>query len=301
MYVLLGSNGQITSQLARHLLAAGHAVRVVGRDARALASLQQAGAQVAAGEPGDADFLVRAFAGAAAVYAMTPPCYGEPRMRAAQDRIGTAVAQALRRAGVPRVVNLSSVGAELPHGTGPIEGLHAQEHRLDAIGGLDLLHLRPGAFMENFFAAMEPILQAGVLPGLEAPDAVIPMVATRDIARVAARELAAPKHRGTLVLHAPHHVTPRAAAAAIGAAIGRPQLAYVQSPPAQAREALRAHGFSDDAADQLVALGRWLSTSPVASAAAGPAEVQPTTVEAFAREVFAPAYAGRVKAAVQAA
>src|SRR5688500_13540046 len=98
MFVLLGSNGQITSQLARLLLAGGHPVRVVGRSAAALAPLQAAGAQVAAGDPGDAAFLERAFAGATAVYTMTPPCYGEPDMRAAQDRIGTAIASALRAA-----------------------------------------------------------------------------------------------------------------------------------------------------------------------------------------------------------
>ena len=32
MIVLLGSNGQITSRLARLLLGAGHAVRVIGRN-----------------------------------------------------------------------------------------------------------------------------------------------------------------------------------------------------------------------------------------------------------------------------
>src|SRR5690606_29765814 len=114
MFVLLGSNGQITSQLARLLLAGGHPVRIVGRNAGALASLGAAGAQVAAGDPADAAFLASAFAGARAVYTMTPPCYADPDMRAAQDRIGNAIAHALRAARVQRVVNLSSIGAELP-------------------------------------------------------------------------------------------------------------------------------------------------------------------------------------------
>src|SRR5687767_12492556 len=121
MFVLLGSNGQITSKLARLLLAAGHPVRVVGRHADGLAPLARAGAEVAAGDTGDAAFLERAFAGAAAAYTMIPPCYDEPDMRQAQDRIGEAIAVALGNARVPRVVNLSSIGAELPHGTGPIE------------------------------------------------------------------------------------------------------------------------------------------------------------------------------------
>lgn len=289
MFVLLGSNGQITSQLARLLLAGGHPVRVVGRNAEALAPLQAAGAQLAVGDPADAAFLARAFAGATAVYTMTPPCYAEPGMRAGQDRIGAAIAQALRTAGVKRVVNLSSVGAELPRGTGPIEGLHAQEQRLDALEGLDLLHLRPGSFMENLLPLAGAVAAAGILPGMESPDARIPMVATADIAAVAARELVTPRHRGVLVLHAPRHVTMREAAAAVGAAIGRPDLPYVQTTAEETKAQLREQGFSADAADQLEALSAWLSTSPLASVTAAPAEVQPTTVEAFARERFAPA------------
>jgi len=290
MFVLLGSNGQITSKLARLLLASGHPVRVAGRNATALAPLAGAGAEVAAGDPGDAAFLERAFTGATAVYTMIPPCYDEPDMREAQDRIGEAIAVALSNVRVPRVVNLSSIGAELPQGTGPIEALHAQEQRLQAIRGIDLLHLRPGSFMENLLPAAAAVAAAGLLPGMEAPDAPMPMVATRDVAAVVARELATPRHRGALLLHAPRHVTMREAAAALGAAIGKPGLRYVQSAAAEGKAVLRAHGFSASAADQIETLARWLSTSSLASAGAAPVALQPTTIEAFAREEFAPVY-----------
>ncbi len=288
MYVLLGSNGQITSQLAHRLLAAGQPIRVVGRNPHALASLQQAGAQIAIGAPSDAAFLASAFNGATAVYAMTPPCYAEPDMQTAQTRIGEAVAQALRNARVRRVVNLSSVGAELPAGTGPIVALHAQEQRLNAIGGLDLLHLRPGSFMDNLLAGAEAVAAGGPLVGMEAPDVAIPTVATRDIAEVAARELVTPTRRGVLLLHAPRHVSMREAAAAIGRAIGRPDLPYKQASPADMKPALQAIGLSADATDRLEALARWLSTTALVSVNAGPVVVQPTTIEDFAREVFAP-------------
>jgi uncharacterized protein YbjT (DUF2867 family) len=291
MFVLLGSNGQITSQLARRLLAGGHPVRVIGRSATALASLQAAGAEAAAGDPADAAFLERAFAGATAVYTMTPPCYAEPDMRAAQDRIGESIARALRATHVRRVVNLSSIGAELPRGTGPVAGLHAQEQRLDAIPGLDLLHLRPGSFMDNLLPLAGAVAATGALPGMEAPDAAIPMVATADIAAVAARELVQPQHRGVLILHAARHVTMREAAAAVGAAIGQAGLPYVQAPPEETKAMLREQGFSRDAADQLEELARWLSTSPLGCTRVAPVEVQPTTIDSFARERFAPAYA----------
>ncbi|AMO22696.1 NmrA family NAD(P)-binding protein [Ramlibacter solisilvae] len=291
MFVLLGSNGQITSKLARLLLAGGHPIRVVGRNADALAPLASIGAEVAAGDVGNAAFLERALAGAKAAYTMIPPCYGEDDMRAAQDRIGAAIARALDTVRVPRVVNLSSIGAELPRGTGPVEALHAQEQRLLAVRGIDLLHLRPGSFMENLLPAAAVVAAEGALSGMEAPDAAIPMVSTRDVAAVAARELVTPRHHGVLLLHAARHVTMREAAAVLGAAIGKPGLAYVQSTPAEGKAALRAHGFSASAADQIEALACWLSTSPLASASVAPVAVQPTTMEAFAREEFAPACA----------
>ncbi|HEY0821008.1 MAG TPA: NAD(P)H-binding protein [Rhizobacter sp.] len=290
MYVLLGSNGQVSAQIARRLRANGHPVRVIGRSAASLAPLARLGAEPAIGEPADAAFLARAFTGATAVFTMIPPCYGEADMQAAQDRIGEAIATALRTAHVARVVNLSSIGAELRQGTGPIEALHRQERRLDAIAGLDLLHLRPGSFMENLLPAAAAISAAGVLPGMEAPDVPIPMVATRDVAALAARELAEPRERGVRLLHAPRHLSLQEAASALGAAIGMPELPYVQSAPEDAKAMLRLHGFSASAADQLEALARWLSTTAMASVAASPVAVQPTTIETFAREVFAPAY-----------
>lgn len=291
MFVLLGSNGQIASKIAGLLLAAGHPVRVVGRNASALALLARAGAQVAVGDPGDCVFLERAFSDATGVYTMIPPCYADDDMRGAQDRIGTSIARALDKVRVSRVVNLSSLGAELPKGTGPIEALYAQEQRLNAVDGIDLLHLRPGSFMENLLPSAAVIAAAGVLPGMEDPDATVPMAATRDIAAVAVRELTRPTHRGELILHAPRHMAMREVPAVLGTTIGKPSLRYVQAEAAEAKAELRSQGFSSSAADQMEALARWLSTSPLASFNAAPVELQPTTIEMFAREVFAPAYA----------
>jgi uncharacterized protein YbjT (DUF2867 family) len=127
MYVLLGSNGNITSKAATLLLAQGAAVRVVGRNAKSLGTIQAAGADIAAGDISDAGFLTKAFIGATAVYAMIPTEYSAPDLAAAQDRLGNSIAHAITAAGVKRVVNLSSVGAHLSAGTGLITALYRQE------------------------------------------------------------------------------------------------------------------------------------------------------------------------------
>src|SRR5215204_3122562 len=73
MYVLLGSNGNITSRAARLLLSQGERVRVVGRSAAALSELRSAGVDTAVGDIRDERFLSKALAGATAVYTMIPP------------------------------------------------------------------------------------------------------------------------------------------------------------------------------------------------------------------------------------
>jgi uncharacterized protein YbjT (DUF2867 family) len=293
MYVLLGSNGNITSKLATFLLAQGAAVRVIGRNAESLGALKTAGAEIVAGEIADAGFLAKAFAGATAVYAMIPTEYSAPDLVAAQDRLGMTIAQAITAAGVNRVVNLSSVGADLSTDTGPITGLHRQEQRLNALGGVDVLHVRPGFFFENHLLAIQMIPAIGVYTDMLAPDASLPMVATADIARVVARELLTPSAKGKRALHlrAPRLYTMREATALLGAAIGKPDLAYVQSDPQQGKAALMQQGFSPSAATMMEEMSAAFSCGRIGGEnEKSPTEIAPTTLERFAASDFKSAY-----------
>ena len=295
MYVLLGSNGNITSKLATLLLAQGATVRVVGRNAKSLAPLQTVGVDTAVGDVADADFLANAFAGATAVYTMIPTEYAAPDLAASQDRFGMTIAQAIAAAGVERVVNLSSIGAHLSSGTGPITSLHRQEQRLNAIDGIDVLHVRPGYFFENHLLALDMIPAIGVYADMTAPDAPLPMVATADIARVMARELRMPSAKGKRVLHlrAPRLYTMRESTALLGAAVGKPDLAYVQSDPQEARAALMQQGFSENVAAQLEEMSIAISSGRLdGEYEKGPTEIMPTTLEHFAATVFKSAYQG---------
>ena len=58
----------------------------------------------------------------------------------------------------------SSVGAELRHGAGEIDGLAATEVALDALGG-DTAHLRCGFFSN--LGLMDDAIRAGALPTVE--------------------------------------------------------------------------------------------------------------------------------------
>jgi uncharacterized protein YbjT (DUF2867 family) len=67
------------------------------------------------------------------------------------------------------VVALSSIGGELASGNGFIASLHRQERRLRALDRINLMILRPGAFFEGFYAALDTIRHQSVVA-----DSVVP-------------------------------------------------------------------------------------------------------------------------------
>lgn len=296
MYVLLGSNGNITSKAARMLLSQGKRVRVVGRNAERLESLWLAGAELAVGDIADPKFLATAIRGAEALYAMIPPQYSSSSPLVEYRRIGESIAKAISAAGIERVVNLSSVGAHLATGTGPIVGLHEQEDRLNQIDGVKILHLRPSYFFENHFNAIAVLKSYGIYSDMIAPHLPIPAIAARDIAAVVARELLNPRvgaEKQCLHLRGPNQHTPVETASILGRAIGKPDLKYVQADPAKAKAGMVRHGISPAMADLFEELSNaYLRDEFFSEIFAGPTEVTTTSLDEFAL-IFEAAY-GRV-------
>ena len=99
-----------------------------------LAGLERKGAALRIGDATDGTFLTNAFRDADGVYTLLPPDPQSPDLRKKWNQEGEAIVTAIRDSGVRHVVFLSSIGADLPEGTGPIAGLHAQE---EAFGGFE--------------------------------------------------------------------------------------------------------------------------------------------------------------------
>jgi uncharacterized protein YbjT (DUF2867 family) len=266
MITVMGATGHVGSQITRKLLAAGQPVRAIGRNPKALAELAAEGAETVAGDAADAAFLTRAFTGADAVHTMLPYSPTSPDFRAEQARLGEAIVTAIRDSGVSKVVAQSSLGADLPSGTGFIAAsLYPQEQRLRAVDGIDLLVLRPTLFFESIVEAVELIKAMGVNADVVDPDVPLPMIATRDIAEVAAAALRTRDWTGVEVreLLGPQDLTYTEATRILGAAIGRPDVQYVRLPDEEMVAALVQAGFSPDVAALHVEMGRSLSTGMI--------------------------------------
>ncbi len=292
--VICGATGNVGSKIVGTLLAAGEPVRVVGRERARLGTMAGRGAEPFPGDILDAEFLEKAFAGAGAAFVMIPPKLDAENFRGHQRRVGEALVSALSRARIPRAVTLSSVGAELPEGTGPILGLHDLETMVDAgLPDAAVVHLRPAFFMENHLWGIPLIRGQGINGSPIRPDVPIAMVATKDIAAVAAQLLA----HGTLTGHSvryllgPRDLTLREATVILGEAIGAPGIRYVQFPEDEARKAMRGAGMSESAAEAMLEMHRAFNAGKIRPSAERTAEsTTPTTLEEFARTVFARAY-----------
>jgi len=293
-YVVLGASGHVGGTIAARLLDAGSRVRVVARSAEKLRAHAGRGAEAATGDVTDAAFLRRALDGAGAAFVLLPPYFG-PGVRAWQDRLAGLLGDALEAARVPRAVTLSSIGAERASGNGPIAGLHALEARLDRIPGLAPLHLRPGYFFENHLAAIPLVKAAGMTAGATRGDLRTTPIATRDIGEVAARRLLALDWSGREVmeLHGERDLTMQEVTAALGKAIGKPDLPYVHLSYADAQQGLVKAGLSDEMAGLFVELARGFNEGTIRpTQPRSAATTTPTSIERFATEVFAPAYRG---------
>lgn len=289
MITVMGATGQTGGATAHRLLEHGEQVRALGRSADRLAALRDAGAEPYAVDAGDAAALTEAFRGADAAYVLLPIAPDVPDWHAHMGRLGEAIVTAVRDAGVPYVVAVSSVGADLPSGTGFLTGLYAQEQRLRTLTDVaHVLALRPGAYFENAYGWLPVIAEQGVMADSVAPDAPLPMVATRDVGAAAAAALRSRDWTGFTVreLLGPRDLTYAEVARMIGEAIGRPDLPYVQIPEDDLAAGLQAAGWSADTARLQIEMNRVFSDGSVAARATRtPESSTPTRFEDFAAEL----------------
>jgi uncharacterized protein YbjT (DUF2867 family) len=292
MYTILGATGNVGKKIAEALVAKGEKVRLVARSGERLRPLVGKYAEAFVGDILDTEFLTRAVIGANAVFTLIPPNYKAENFLSYADQAGESIARALHAAKITHAVNLSSVGGELPSGTGPITGLHRQEERLNRIKGLKVLHLRAAYFMENLLGGIELIKTKGINGSAVRGDLRMPMIATRDIAAVAADRLMKRGSISTSVttsLLGPRDLTLAEATMTIGIKIGLPNLQYVTFPYAEAEKGLIAAGLSPDMSRLYVEMSRAFNEGRIVVKREEGTST-PTTLDEFCTTVFVPAY-----------
>src|ERR1700676_3435912 len=291
MYTVLGATGNIGSVITKKLLEKGEKVRVVGRNTGRLQQYVRRGAEAFVADIKDAEALTKALTGVRAAFLMMPPGMTSPDYRAEQEVESYAISTAVKNAGLQYAVNLSSIGAQAPAGTGPILGVHDSERKLNAVERLNVLHLRPAYFMENHLSAIEMIQMMGTFGGALKPDLKIPMIATRDIGAHAAERLLKLDFSGkqTQELLGERDLSMTEVAAIVSRGIGKPDLRYLQFTYEQVEQTLVQTGLSTKTAAYLIEMFQGFNNGMVAGMEPrSAANTTTTSMETFVKEMFAP-------------
>ncbi len=255
-YVITGSLGHISKPIVEQLVSNGHSVTVVTSKEDRRKDIENLGAKAAVGDVNDLDFLTETFKGADAVYTMVPPHWGAENWKKHIAGVGANYAEAIERTGVKKVVNLSSIGAHMPDGCGPVSGLYHVEAALNGLDGVDVKHLRPGFFFNNFLANAGMAKNMGIIGSNYEAETDMVLADTADIADHAAQFLLSPDFNGKSI----HYVVSderksSEVASVLGTAIGKPELPWVGFKDEDALGGMTQMGLSNEVASNYVEMG----------------------------------------------
>ncbi len=228
-YVLTGSIGNISKPIAQNLIKAGHEVSIITSHSKNVDAIEQLGAKVLVGSVEDVAFLTTAFAGADVVYLMIPPKWDVKDWYTYQQEVSENYVSAIQANHLKKVMVLSSIGAHLGRGAGPIDGLAYLESKLNELSDIQAVYLRPSYFYYNFFSMISLIKNMGIMGSNMPADHNLVLTHTTDIADIASDYLLADKFSGKEILYISSDTKTLAeVTSAIGKSIGKPDLAWVQ-------------------------------------------------------------------------
>ena len=290
--VVLGATGTVGSKISEILLNEDHHVTLVTRNPEKLERFRNLGAEIIDGDMSDVDTLTNALKNADSAFVLLPDNVKAENTRAYQRQITGKLIEAIENSGIRYIVNMSSLGSHMHEGNGMMGGTGEQEVRLNQLEDINVLHIRSAYFMENFLRTI-PLVKNKWINGTAADgDHAIPMVATKDVARIAAGHLASLDFKGKTV-HAvmgARDYTYREFTGLIGKAIGNPDLPYVQVPVEQAKQTFLGNGFSEDFVDNLIEMGTAIKTGFMNYQKRDASATTSTTAEDFINEVYLPLY-----------
>ena len=247
LILVIGGRSKIGAALIGELLARGERVRVLRRSAEAgTAGAAADGVETVTGDLADEGSVAAAMTGAEKVFLLSSPHPDAVRWH--RNAIDAA-----RRRDVHLLVRSSIIGADRES---PAEfvSAHTAVDRYLGESGLPHVIIRPNLFLQNIPEQTIPAIDPAGNFYVDAGEASISMVDTRDVAAVAAVALTEPSQAGTNYdVTGPEALSYSDVAARLSAALGR-QISYVDVPDDAVRQALAGAGLSEWFAGALVGL-----------------------------------------------
>ncbi|WP_246707173.1 NmrA family NAD(P)-binding protein [Mesorhizobium sp. NZP2077] len=207
------------------MLAQGKKVRALVRDRAKAANWVNQGVELVDGDWNDSAAIERALEGVKGAFVMLPAVWApSPDFKEAKGIIANYV-EALTKAPAPRVVALSSIGADRTSGLGMITALSLLEQGFRDLK-LPIAYVRAGGFFENFLYGLQ-VAQGGTLPVFYNPTSrKSAMVATNDIGAQVASLLSGPAWSGHRVIELGSMVSADEVAGQLGEILNRDVKAF---------------------------------------------------------------------------
>ncbi len=198
MFLVMGITGKVGGATAEHLLAHGKKVRALVRNREKASSWANRGVELVDGDWNDSAAIGRALKGVEGAFVMLPAVWApSPDYQEAKGVIANYV-EALTKA-PPRVVALSSMGANRTSGLGVITALSLLEQGFRDLAS-PIAFVRAGGFFEHFLYGLQ-VATGGTLPLYYNPtNRKSTMVATNDIGAEVATLLTGPAWSGRRVV-----------------------------------------------------------------------------------------------------
>lgn len=257
-YVLTGSTGNITKPLARILLDAGNEVTIISSNELRKAEIEELAAKAAIGSVMDATFLTNVFSGADAVYLMIPPTFAVNDWLGYQKAVSENYVTAIKQSGVKNIVQLSSIGAHLGIGAGPIDGVSYLEKRLETFNVLNVVKLRPSYFYTNFYTMIDMIKNFGILgSNMGNGDQKLVLTHPYDIADAAAKNLLTLDFKGQTIQYVSSDIRSFSEITKVlGEAIDKPELPWISFSDDDALQGMLQAGLPEIFAKEYVQMGK---------------------------------------------
>lgn len=280
--------GNIGAPLVQQLMQANVELTVLARSPERLPESVRAYANVQQGVLEDREFVQEATRGADALFWLTPNSLLEPNQEARYESLKASLSGAVIANKISHVVHLSSFGAQLRQGGGFVSYVGQMEDCLNETGA-SVLHLRAGFFMENYLMVFPWIQSDGVVMLPLPATTVLPLVATRDIAVVAAQRLLQCDWQGQGIeaVHGPDELSQQDATTVLGEAIGKP-LQFQEAPMPMFEEVLKSMGASEEGIRCDVELMQAFARPDIVAEPRDPATTTATTLKEWGRNVLKP-------------
>jgi len=252
--VVTGSLGNISKPLVTSLLSKGHKVTVISSSTERKAAIEALGATAAIGTMENTDFLADTFKRADIVYVMETLGNGAAAffdhnvdVTEVITQIGRNYKEAIARAGVKKVIHLSSIGAD--KGPGLLRFHYNVENILRELpADVAIKFMRPVGFYYTMYQYISMIRQQGAIFSNNGGDRKEPWVSPLDIAAVIAEEMEKPFSGRTIRYIASDEISPDDIARTLGSAMGKSDLQWIEISDEQMLDGLLKAGMNPETA-----------------------------------------------------